>query len=211
MRCSHSLLRGTAAWLIIAVASGAALAEPLPTERRIVHPDGVSLRLQTIEFHDASIVLSATIANPSEREIRLNRARSFVLDDAAHGVHRLSPPADNPELRILPRTQVSGDLVFIGPLASAASGLTLSTNQGIGSRDNPYDDAPVFETTLPLEGRVAANGGIAASHPNGAALLVRRIGGNPSACVVSLVATNGNDRTIVLNQDRSLVLSDDRG
>src|SRR5260370_12476917 len=133
MRCSHSLLRGTAAWLIIAVASGAALTKPLAVERRIVHPDGVSLRLQTIEFHDASIVLSATIVNPSEREIRLNRARSFMLDDGAHGVHHLSPPADNPELTIPPRTQVSGDLIFIGPLASAASRRTLSSNHGIVS------------------------------------------------------------------------------
>src|SRR5712691_2591358 len=211
MRCSLPLLRGPAAWLIITVASAAALAKPLSVERRIVHPDGVSLRLQTIEFHEASIVLSATIANPSEREIRLNRARSFVLDDGAHGVYHLSPPADNPELRIPPRAQVSGDLIFIGPLASAASRLTLSTNQGIGSRDNPYDDAPVFETTLPLEGRAAESAGTAASHPNGAALLVRRILASPAACVVSLVATNGNDRTIVLNQDRSLVLTDDRG
>src|SRR5260370_21564517 len=158
MRCSHPLLRGIAAWLIIAVASGAAFAKPLSVERRIVHPDGVSLRLETIEFYDASIVLSAMIVNPSEREIRLNRARSFVLDDGAHGVYHLSPPADNPELRIPPRTQVSGDLIFIGPLASAARRLTLSTTQGIGRRDNPYDDAPVFAPTLPLAGRPGAGG-----------------------------------------------------
>jgi len=211
MRRSFPLLLGIAGWLIVAAAAEAALAKPLSVERRIAHPDGVSLRLETIEFHDASIVVSATIANPSEREIRLNRARSFVLDDGARGVYHLSPPADNPELRIPPRTQASGDLVFIGPLASAASRLTLSTNQGIGSRDNPYDDAPVFEATLPLDGRAAASGGIAASHPNGAALLVRRIIGSPAACVVSLVAVTVNDRTIVLNQDRSLVLTDDRG
>ncbi len=206
-----ALLRGAIACLIVAAASGTALAKPVPIERRLVHPDGVSIVLQTIDFRDDSIVLSATIANPGERQIRLDRARSFVLDDGAHGVYHLNPPAENPQLRIPAQAQMTADLVFIGPLASAARELTLSINQGIGTPDNPYDDAPAFSTTLPADGRAEANGGPAASHPDGAGLRVRGILATPTACVVSLLATNGNDRTIVLDQDRSLVLTDDRG
>ena len=211
MRRSFRLLVGVIAGSILACVAGVTCADPLAIGRRIVHPDGVAIQLQQIDFGDASIVLSATISNPGDREIRLNRARSFVLDDGAHGVHHLSPPADNPELRIPPRTQLSGDLVFIGPLASAARRLTLSSNRGIGTTDNPYDDAPVFEAALPMADRAAGSGGVAVSHPDGAALVVRRIVGTPTACLVSLLATNGNDRTIVLNQDGSLVLTDDRG
>jgi outer membrane protein OmpA-like peptidoglycan-associated protein len=206
-----ALLRGAAACLIAAVAWGTALAKPVPIERRLVHPDGVSIVLQTIDIRDDSIVLAATIANPGEREIRLDRARSLVLDDGAHGIHHLNPPADNPELRIPAHTQTTADLVFVGPLATTARELTLSINQGIGTPDNPYDDAPAFSATLPADRQAEASGGAAASHPDGAGLLVRRLLGTPTACVVSLLATNGNDRTIVLNQDRSLVLTDDRG
>ena len=188
-----ALLRGAIACLIVAAASGTALAKPVPIERRLVHPDGVSIVLQTIDFRDNSIVLSATIANPGERQIRLDRARSFVLDDGAHGVYHLNPPAENPQLRIPAQAQMTADLVFIGPLASAARELTLSINQGIGTPDNPYDDAPAFSTTLPADGRAEANGGPAASHPDGAGLRVRGVPGHPD-CLRCLAACDQRQR-----------------
>jgi outer membrane protein OmpA-like peptidoglycan-associated protein len=211
MRRFVTLLQGVAALSMVVVTMGPAAAKPLPLERRLMHPDGVSIQLQTIDLRDDSIVLSATIVNPGEHEISLDRARSFVLDDGAHGIYHLSPPADDPELRIPPHMQVAGDLVFIGPLASAARQLTLSSNRGIGSPDNPYDDAPVFDAKLPLDRRAAAGDRPTAVHPAGVAVLLRHILSNSADCVVSLVATNGNDRTIVLNQDHSLVLTDQRG
>lgn len=211
MRRSSRLLVGIIAGALVAAAADATFADPTAIERRLVHPDGVSIELQRIEFRAASIVLSARVTNPGDRAVRLNRARSMLLDDGAHGVHYLSPPADNPELRIPARTQLSGDLVFVGPLASAARGLTLSSNSGIGTRDNPYDDAPVFEASLPIESSGASGGGMAQSHPDGAALVVRRVVATPAACLLSLLATNGNDQTIVLNQNASFVLIDDHG
>lgn len=211
MRRSFRLLAGAVACAVVAAAAGGTFADPTAIGRRIVHPDGVSIELQRIDFRDASIVLSVTITNSGDRDIRLNRARSLLLDDGAHGVHYLGPPADNPELRVPARTRLSGDLVFVGPLASAARGLKLSSNRGIGTRDNPYDAAPVFEASLPIENRAGSGGGTAASHPDGAALLVRRIIATPAACLVSLLATNGNDRTIVLNENGSFVLTDDQG
>jgi outer membrane protein OmpA-like peptidoglycan-associated protein len=205
------ILVGIVAGVVAAVAARGSVADPTAIERRLVHPDGVSIELQWIDFRDASIVLSATITNMGDREVRLNRARSFLLDDGAHGVHYLSQPADNPELRIPARTQLSGDLVFVGPLATAARGLALSSNRGIGTKDNPNDDAPVLEASLPIEGKRTNGGGAAASHPDGATLSVRRIVTAPAACLVSLLATNGNDRTIVLNSNAGFVLVDDQG
>jgi outer membrane protein OmpA-like peptidoglycan-associated protein len=205
------LLVGVIAGSILASVAGVTFADPMAIDRRLVHPDGVSIELQQIDFRDASIVLSATITNSGDREVRLNRGRSFLLDDGAHGVHYLSPPADNPELRIPARTQLSGDLVFVGPLATAARGLTLSSNRGIGTKDNPNDDAPVLEASLPIEGGRRNGGGMVTGHPDGATVAVRRIAAAPAACLVSLLATNGNDRTIVLNSNASLVLIDDQG
>jgi len=210
MSRSVSLLRGAVACLLIAGASGSACSKPLAIDRRITHPDGVWLHLQTIDFQDASIVVAATIANPGDREIALNRGHSFVLNDGARGVYHLSPPADNPELRIGPREEVTGNLIFIGPLASAARRLMLWTNRGTGTRDNPYDDAPVLEAPLPLDRHDAATGA-AVSHPDGAALRAQQIAAGPNSCLVRLLATNGSDRTVVLNHDQSLVLTDDRG
>ncbi|MGH7063515.1 MAG: hypothetical protein ACREET_05510, partial [Stellaceae bacterium] len=208
---SFKLLVSVVVGALVAVIAGATLAEPIAVGRRLVHPDGVSIELRSIDFRDDSIVVAATITNPGDRDIRLNRARSLVLDDGAHGVHYLSPPAGNSELLIPARTQLSGELVFVGPLASAAHSLKLSSNRGIGTADNPYDDAPVFEASLPTKGRGGGSGGTAASHPAGASLLVRRVVATPAACLVSLLATNGNDQTIVLNENGGLVLTNDEG
>jgi outer membrane protein OmpA-like peptidoglycan-associated protein len=206
---SLSLLVGAVAGALVA-AAGVTFADPTAIGRRLVHPDGVSIELERIDFRAASIVLSVTVGNPGDREVRLNRDHSLLLNDGAHGIHYLSPPAENPQLGIPPRTRLSGELVFVGPLTSAARGLTLSSNSGIGTTDNPYDDAPVFEAKLPIEDR-AASGAIGATHPDGVTLVVRRAIATPAACLVSLLATNGNDRTIVLNENDGFVLIDDQG
>jgi len=133
-----------------------------------------------------------------------------VLDDGIHGIYPLNPPSDNPELQLPARSRVGAQLVFIGPLNPAARRLTLSTNDGVGTTDNPFDDAPVLRVELP----VAAAGetsGRQANHPDGAALRVRNVAANPTGFVVSLTATNGNEREIRLNQHDSLVLTDPHG
>ena len=160
---------------------------------------------------DDSIVLTATIINPSERELRLNRSRSFVLEGAGRAVHHLNPPLGNPDLTIPPRSQTAAELVFIGPLAPATRVLTLSTNQGIGTADNPYDDAPALRATLAAGSQAGSAAAIQASHPDGATLRVRRVVAGGGSCLASVLATNGYDRTILLNQAGGLVLADERG
>ncbi|MGE5270651.1 MAG: OmpA family protein [Thiohalocapsa sp.] len=195
--------------LITAASLGVARADPLSIERVLSHPDGVTIRLAGIELSEAAIVLSATISNPGSGEVRLNGARSLVIDDGAHGVHFLNPPLGNPEMRIPPRSVMRADLVFVGPPPSAARHLTLSINRGIGTPDNPYDTAPAFEASLPLPQREGS--AAAAGHPDGAALAVRHIAAGGGICLVTIVAANGNDSTIVLNEAGSLVLLDAAG
>ena len=177
--------------------AGSAPADPIPIDRRIDGPGGASLVVSALDRRAASVVLSVTIANPGNRELRLNQGRSFALSDETHGIHRLNPPPDDPELVVPPHARLSGELVFIGPVAPNASRLTLSSK--------------IFNATLPLAGQSAEPEGAQADHPEGVTLRLRRIVASPTACVVSLLATNGSDRTIVLNQKRQMVLIDRNG
>lgn len=206
-----TLFRISAGCLIGALWCAGARPQPVPGETRITHPNGLAIVVRGLAARDDSIVLTATIANPSERELRLNRSRSFVLEGAGRAVHHLNPPLGNPELTLPPRSQTAAELVFIGPLAPAARELRLSINQGIGTADNPYDDAPALRATV----AVGSQGGTPmaghGTHPAGVSLRVGRVVAGRSSCLASVDATNGNDRTIVLNQAGSLVLSDERG
>ncbi|HEX3953729.1 MAG TPA: OmpA family protein [Stellaceae bacterium] len=187
----------------------AARTQPVPLERRATHPDGASISLNSIEFHSDSTIIAATITNPGDHAISLNRRHSFVLEDGGGGVQHLNPPPDNRDLRIPAFSRMTGELVFIGPTAPTARELTLSTNAGIGTTNNPYDDAPTLSATFP----VALSGDAAqANHPDGVALRVRSLDVADGVCVVAMIATNGNDRDIRLNQNGdSLRLSDDHG
>src|SRR5207248_1234035 len=75
---------------------------------------------------------------------------------------------------------------------------------------NPHDNHPVLKTELPLGDR-GDGSDQQADDPGGAALRVGRVVGSPTTCVVSLLATNGNDRTIVLNDSRGLIMTDEHG
>ena len=185
-------------WLTLATAAvGSALADRVPLDLRIDDPHGALLAVSAIDLGADAVVLSVTITNPGNHELRLNRDRGFVLTDEAHGVHHLNPPPDNPELVIPRRARLAGDLVFIGPVAPAARQLTLSSG--------------TLNATLPITDQSAARAATQVDHPEGVALRLRHIVATPTACVVSLLATNGSDRTIVLNQNRGLVLTDKGG
>jgi outer membrane protein OmpA-like peptidoglycan-associated protein len=187
-----------------------------PAETRIAHPNGAAIVVRGLAARGDSVVLTATIANPSERGLRLNRSRSFVLEGGGRAVHHLNPPLGNPELTIPPRSQTAAELVFIGPPAPGTRELKLRTNQGIGTADNPFDDAPVLRATLPVVsqgGGAQAGAGVAgqASHPAGVTLRLRRLVAGSGGCLASVAATNGHDRTIVLNQAGRMALTDERG
>lgn len=167
--------------------------------------------IEAIEPRQDSIVLSATIDNPGDRDISLNRARSFVLDEGDHAVHHLNPPFDNPELRVAGHTRLSGRLVFIGPPGPSTRQMMLSTNEGIGTADNPYDNSPVLKASLPVAAPGETDAVSQAAHANGSVLRIDRVTVNEAGCLVALLATNGNDRAILLNHRDSLALTDRGG
>lgn len=187
-----------------AMASGS-----MPIEQRLTHPDGASIVLKGIEFRSDSTVVSVTIVNPVERAISLNRAHSLILDNGAGAIQHVNAPASNFDLRVPPLSQLTGQLVFIGPTPPSSRQLIFSANAGIGTLDNPYDDTPLFNATLPISLDGVAD---QANHLDGVALRVLKLTAGASGCVVSLLATNGADRDVTLNQsDGSLQLSDARG
>ncbi|HVC56888.1 MAG TPA: hypothetical protein VND95_13090 [Stellaceae bacterium] len=188
---------------LAAAGAAVALADPLPVERRSEQPGGAAIVVKSIDLRRDSIVLAVTIANPSDREIRLNRQRRFVLDDDAHGVHYLNPPADNPELRIPPGAQLAGHLVFVGPLAPSARRLTLTSSA--------EENLPPLTVALPLGGQPGTSDVSQADRADGTALQIRPVVATGANCLVTLQATNGSDETIVLNQDHGLVLTDEHG
>jgi len=105
---------------------------------------------------------------------------------------------------------MSGDLVFIGPLAPLARYLTLSTNEGIGTLDNPDDTKPVLKAEIPLNDRDDSTNKQAVDL-GGVALRAGWIVGGPATCAISLLATNGTEHTIALSEKYNLTLTDDRG
>jgi outer membrane protein OmpA-like peptidoglycan-associated protein len=206
-----TLFRICAGCLIAALWCSAARAQSAPGETRITHPNGAAVVVRGLTARDDSIVLTATISNPGERELRLNRFRSFVLEGGGRALHHLNAPLGNPDLTMPPRSRTAAELVFVGPLAPAARELRLTTNQGVGTTDNPYDDAPVLRATLPVGAAAGTSAVNQASHPDGATLRVRRVVASGGSCLASVLATNGYDRTIVLNHAGGLVLTDERG
>src|SRR5688572_5042808 len=100
-----TLFRICAGCLIAVLWCTAARPQSAPGETRITHPNGAAVVVQGLAARDDSIVLTATIANPSERELRLNRSRSFVLEGGERAVHHLNAPLGNPDLAIPPRSQ----------------------------------------------------------------------------------------------------------
>ena len=178
----------------VMLAAAAAIAAPRSIERRVDLGNGALLLIKTIEIRADSIVLDVAIANPGDAALRLNRARSLVLDDGAGGIHHLNPPPDNPELEISPGLQLAGELVFIGPPAPAARALSVSNG--------------AFRSELPLGGIGAGDPARQAGRADGTSVRMGRVRSAGGRCLVSLLAANGSDRTVVLNQGSGLVLTD---
>jgi outer membrane protein OmpA-like peptidoglycan-associated protein len=179
--------------IFVAAASGAPALADAPPAQNVTLDGGASLLVQSITPADAAILLAVTIANPTDRELRLNRGRGLTLTDDGHGVHHLNPPPDNPELLVAAHAQLTGELVFIGPLAASTRELLLAAG-----------------TTLAIAPPPAANS-TSAERQDGVGLRVGPIIATGTDCAVPVLATNGSDRTIVLNQNRGLVLTDGHG
>jgi hypothetical protein len=153
-RPDQTLAPGTA-WPIAPATSPVAPSAPatgrtVRLEQHQTHPSGVIMSLDSITFRADSIIVSATILNPSSRPTWLNRGGSLTLiDDRGRGYPFL-PPGDNPEVQIAPQSRVTASFVFAGPVSPDSRTVQLSTNGPSGDRNNRLTSAPSFLFRVPV-------------------------------------------------------------
>lgn len=91
------------------------------------HANGTVLRITRIDFAEDSTVLSFSVTNGHEHEIKLNQGGMQMRDNAGNQ-YNLSPPSPNAEIAVAPNTTIKGKLIFLGRISPAADALTLTTN-----------------------------------------------------------------------------------
>lgn len=94
------------------------------------HPNGTVLTVDRVVFAPDHIALDLTVTNGHRSQIALNRFthRQTRLLDNTGATYNLSPPAQNPEIRVEPGTTIEARLVFLGRVSPDAHTLTLTTN-----------------------------------------------------------------------------------
>jgi len=119
-------------------------------EQHQMHPSGVIMSLDSITFRADSIVVSATILNPSDRPAWLNQGGGLTLADDRGRSYPFVPPADNPNVQIAAQSRVTASLVFAGPLAGDTRTVQLSINGPSGDRSSRLTSAPAFLFRVPV-------------------------------------------------------------
>jgi hypothetical protein len=114
------------------------------------HPSGVAMMLTGITYRADSVIVSASVLNLSDRPVSLNRGGSLALVDDKGRSHPFVPPADNPEVQVAPRSRVTANFVFAGPLTGDTRSVQLSTNGPTGSRSDRLTSAPSFQFRVPV-------------------------------------------------------------
>ncbi|HEY9347264.1 MAG TPA: hypothetical protein VIQ53_18225 [Inquilinus sp.] len=120
-------------------------------EQHQAHPSGVAMMLTGITYRADSVIVSASILNRSDRSVALNRGgNSLVLVDDRGRSHPFVPPADNPEVQVAPRSRVTANFVFVGPLLGDTRSVQLSTNGPSGSASDRLTSSPSFMFRVPV-------------------------------------------------------------
>lgn len=104
------------------------------------HPNGTVLRLSNITFSQDSIAVSLSVTNGHKDEIRLND-HAMLLRDNLGNRYNLSPPPQNPDVRVPSGNTLDGKFIFLGRLNPAATSLTLTTNDRYGGNSD-YTNQP---------------------------------------------------------------------
>ncbi|MGH2663242.1 MAG: hypothetical protein ACRDH8_10660 [Actinomycetota bacterium] len=117
------------------------------------HPNGTLLRIPRVVFGADYIQVEINATNANDDSVELNAfSDDTVMIDDLGNVYRLSPPPENPEVRIEPRSGLQGTLVFLPGLHREATGLTLAINNELGNPDYEEASDPLFRIGIPLEG-----------------------------------------------------------
>ena len=105
------------------------------------HANGSVLRLTRVSFADDSISLEFAVTNGYHYDIKLAQG-GMQLRDNLGNVYNLSPPVQDPDIKIAPNNNLKGKLTFLGRIAPHATSLTLTTNRQYTSSSSAYDTTP---------------------------------------------------------------------
>jgi hypothetical protein len=126
---------------------------PLNLEGR--YPEDIAVRVRGINFVQDRIVLNLEVINGSEVAIQLNAGvpgRGMILRDDLGNQYSLVSPESNPSIGLLSGETLAGDYTFTGPIAPAATSLTLITNDQAGQTDIVPTIVPkVIISGIPVE------------------------------------------------------------
>jgi hypothetical protein len=125
--------------------------EQVPLDIQVPHPNGTVLQLTSLQSRQTETVLGIRVINGDDREIQLNRFNNnrngYIVVDSGERIY-LSPPTENRTLAIQPGQTMEGELVFLGRLPQAQSGILILNENN--SAENEYTNTPGFRINLPL-------------------------------------------------------------
>ena len=131
--------------------------EQVPLDIQVPHPNGTVLQLTSLQSRETETVVGIRVINGDDREIRLNRFNNnrngFIVVDSGERIY-LSPPTGNRDLAIQAGQTMEGELVFLGRLPQAQSGILILNENN--SAENEYTNTPGFRINLPLGAGPAA-------------------------------------------------------
>ncbi|MDQ3574336.1 MAG: hypothetical protein M3404_05345 [Actinomycetota bacterium] len=109
---------------------------------QVKHPNGTTLQVNRVSFHEDNIQLQVSVTNGGKNDIKLADFDDMILRDNLGSTYRLSPPPQNPDLTVAPATTIQVLLVFLGRVQPGATHLTLTTNARTGSDTNEFSRDP---------------------------------------------------------------------
>lgn len=105
------------------------------------HPNGSVLRVTRVNFSDDSISLDFAVTNGYSSEIKLAQGGMQMRDNIGN-VYNLSPPAQDPDIKVASNNSLQGKLTFLGRISPSATSLVLTTNYRYSSNSGAYDTTP---------------------------------------------------------------------
>lgn len=110
---------------------------------QVTHPNGTTIIVRQLTFHEDRIQLALTVTNANEDDIELAAGGMRLRDDLGTE-YRLSPPPGNPEVSVARGSTVDGTFVFLGRVAPRATNLSLFTNQRYSDLDSEFTRTPTM-------------------------------------------------------------------
>lgn len=124
-----------------AVEVGSDLPEDAPLDLQVAHPNGTTLIVRGVTFHEDRIQVTFSATNANDDDIELADF-GMVLRDDLGTTYRLSPPAANPDIAVARQSSIEGTLVFLGRVAPGASRLALTTNARTSGNASEFSRDP---------------------------------------------------------------------